>query len=112
MVGGRASHRGFVPPGGRPLMGRAPLRALAYGSGSGPPVARHHDPVPHPDHQGNHPMPTTTIQTTPAGIELATYDTEHHGARVLIGARIYDDPPRLRPRRRQRRHPLPRAGRY
>jgi hypothetical protein len=37
-------------------------------------------------------MPTTTIETTPAGIELATYDTDHDGARVLIGARIDGDP--------------------
>ena len=37
-------------------------------------------------------MPTTTVQTTPAGVQLAAYETEHHGARVLIGARIDGDP--------------------
>jgi hypothetical protein len=37
-------------------------------------------------------MPTTTHQNTPTGIELATYDTDHHGPRVLIGARIDGDP--------------------
>jgi hypothetical protein len=37
-------------------------------------------------------MPTTTVATTPAGVELATYETDHHGPRVLIGARIDGDP--------------------
>jgi hypothetical protein len=37
-------------------------------------------------------MPTTTVQNTPTGIELATYDTDHHGPRILIGARIAGDP--------------------
>jgi hypothetical protein len=37
-------------------------------------------------------MPTTTVQTTPAGVQLAAYQTEHHGARLLIGARINGDP--------------------
>jgi hypothetical protein len=37
-------------------------------------------------------MPTTTVDTTPAGVALATYDTDHHGPRVLIGARIDGDP--------------------
>jgi hypothetical protein len=37
-------------------------------------------------------MPTATIETTPAGVELATYHTDHDGARVLMGARIDGDP--------------------
>jgi hypothetical protein len=37
-------------------------------------------------------MPTTTVNTTPAGVELATYDTDHDGPRILIGARIDSDP--------------------
>jgi hypothetical protein len=37
-------------------------------------------------------MPTTIVATTPAGLQLATYETDHHGPRVLIGARIHGDP--------------------
>jgi hypothetical protein len=33
-------------------------------------------------------MGTTPIDTIPAGVQLATYKTDHYGARVLIGARI------------------------
>jgi hypothetical protein len=33
-------------------------------------------------------MPSTTIQITPTGLELATYHTDHDGVRALIGARI------------------------
>jgi hypothetical protein len=37
-------------------------------------------------------MPTTTVHTTRDDVQPATYDTEHHGPRVLIGARIDGDP--------------------
>jgi hypothetical protein len=37
-------------------------------------------------------MPTTVVPTTPAGVQLATDDTDDHGLRVLIGARIDCDP--------------------
>jgi hypothetical protein len=37
-------------------------------------------------------MPTTTVATTPAVVQLAIYQTDHYGPRVLIGARIDGDP--------------------
>jgi hypothetical protein len=43
-------------------------------------------------------MPRTIVQTIAPGVELATYHTEHHGERVVLGARVdgeahlYDPP--------------------
>jgi hypothetical protein len=56
-------------------------------------------------------MPTTIVPTTPAGVQLATYETDHHAPHPHRRAHRRRPPPLRRPRHRQQRHPLPRRKR-